>query len=1094
MSKFHFVVRGIATTLTIGISCWATSDRTFAETPAAPAASIDFTRDVQPILANHCWNCHGPDEESRQADLRLDLRDEAVSGGAVVPSDAKASPLVARIDSTDPDEVMPPPDAKKPLTPAQRETLRRWIDQGANFASHWAFITPAKLPPPDVDLPTEGVTWIDRFIAQKLAREGMHLSPQADRGTLLRRVTLDLTGLPPTPQELDAFLHDPSPQAYEKAVDRLLASQAYAEKMAAQWLDLARYADTNGYNNDEDRTMWPWRDWVIHAFDDNMPYDRFLTEQLAGDLLPEPSRSQLVATAFLRNQGHNTEGGIIAEEYRVEYVADRVHTTATVFLGLSMQCARCHDHKYDPISMQEYYRFFALFNNLDEKQASYSKFVAAEPFLRVPSDAEEAELTRLDDQIADLKRRIEQLESQAPQTFATWAASQADAALIAKIGQSPKHHLPLDRPEAIPTDADNRWPAIDSLHPERSATVVGKIAWAEGHDAQGQGTPGQATQGQSAQFDGQTHLAFDGLNAQDGSSPFSISLWIRPETGGGMAILSKMDEGANYRGYDLLIDNGKVTMHLIHRWPDNAVKVTSQEALAADQWHHVAVSYDGSRKAAGVTFYFDGKPVKTETNADSLNDTAATDQPFRLGLREKSLPFRGRIDDVWLFEGTLQAEQVAQLREGKPLTSVVDWARRPFAELPADRQAFVKAFALRELDPDHRTLVADRDAAQKRRDELANTIPAVMVMKEMQPPRETFVLKRGQYDQPSDKVSPGVPAALRAFDPAASAEPQVTGASAEPGDRAALAKWLVDPNHPLTARVAVNRFWEIFFGTGLVKTVEDFGVTGEFPSHPELLDQLAIRFVDSGWDVKELLKSIAMSATYRQDSKVDPDRYARDPENRLLGRGPRYRLPAETIRDNALAISGLLSRRVGGPSVKPYQPEGLWEDVTVERRGKYVPDSGEGLYRRGIYTFWKRTCPPPSMVSFDAPNREVCVARRSRTNTPLQSLVLMNDPTYVEAARELAKRLLLDHADDDARVDAAYRRCVARSPRAEESQIIRDLLARSRDRYATAPEQAAALIAVGSTAADPKLDPKELAAWTIVTSTLLNLDETISKR
>ena len=1018
-------------------------DMVLAETQ--DAKPIDFARDIQPILATHCWSCHGPDENSRQADLRFDSREIAISTAAIVPNKPQESGLVERIHATEPDRMMPPPETKKPLSDRQKELLRQWIEQGAPYSAHWAFATPSLPKVPEVTGGVRTHSPIDAFVRERLLREGLSSSPAADRGTLLRRVTLDLTGLPPTPQQLQAFENDPSPTAYETVVDRLLASESYAEKMAAQWLDLARYADTNGYNNDEDRTMWPWRDWVIAAFHANMPYDQFLTEQLAGDMLPSPSRSQLVASGFLRNQGHNTEGGIIQEEYRVEYVADRVHTTATVFLGLSMQCARCHDHKYDPITQAEYFQFFAMLNNLDEKQASYSKFVAAEPFIRVPSESQEIELAQLDQDLANLQKQILERESASAKKFQEWLSSQSDAQLMEKLGCRELYYSHLDSVEegAIPSGSVQ--------------TVEGKFGTALG-------------------FDGNSHLVLGDQGGFDGDHPFSISGWIYPTSDQGMAVLSRMDESAAYRGYDLLVVNGKLESHLVHQWPGNAIKVVSQKTVSSNAWHHVVLTYDGSKRGAGVKLYIDGQMSPLDIATDS-------GKPFHLGRRETTLPFHGRIDELKIVSGELTARDVAQLHAGNPITQVTEWIRKPIAEQTPEQQGMLKQFGLKQTDPDFGQLLNARDQKQKQRNTFADEFPAVMVMREMQPPRETFLLKRGQYDQPGDKVNAGVPQVLSSF------------TDVKPANRLELARWLVHPSHPLTARVAVNRLWENLFGTGLVRTTEDFGVTGEFPSHPELLDYLAVTFVQSGWDIKALLKQIVMSDTYRQESRIGAEQLSRDPENRWLGRGPRYRLSAETIRDNALAISGLLQPRVGGPSVKPYQPDGLWEDVTVERRGKYVPDRGEGAYRRSMYTFWKRTCPPPSMVSFDAPNREVCVARRSRTNTPLQALVLLNDPTYIEAARSLAMRVLRSGLPGDTeKVHAMYRASLSRSAREEEMAVISDLIAESRDRFTQSAESAAKLNQSGAVVVDSSLDANEVAVWTVIASAILNLDETITKR
>ena len=1062
----RFVANNVFTGCLFGLLGLLLATPSFAQQPTPAEGPLNFVRDIQPILANHCWSCHGPDEKTRAADLRLDLMQVAIDTKAIVPTKPEESSVVTRIHSTNDEEVMPPPATKKPLTDTQKKLLERWIKEGASFEGHWAFQPIQRTTRPLANAQLGKSTIIDAIVREELTKHGLAPSPVADKATLLRRVTLDLTGLPPTKQELEQFLADDSPEAYRKVVDRLLESKAYAEKMAAQWLDLSRYADTNGYNNDEDRTMWPWRDWVIDAFDRNMPYDRFVIEQLAGDLLPDPTQTQLIATAFLRNQGHNTEGGIIQEEYRVEYVADRVHTAATVFLGLSMQCARCHDHKYDPISQKEYFRFFALFNSLDERQASYSKFVAAEPFIRVPSQHQNEQLSQIDQQLITLKEARSKREASALETLAQWLQSNSTEEVEKRFGSSVVHHFPLDTIEA----KDNSIVGLDVLQPQQSALVVGQLAFAAGHKEG------------ALQLDGATHVEVGNVADFDGTQPFAISVWVYPEGDGAMAVFSKMDEGNAHRGYDLLLENGKVVSHLLNAWPNNGLKVSAKETLQKGKWQHVCVAYDGSRKAAGLKIFIDGKPATMEVHADKLTETTATEKPFHIGLRQKSLPFKGRIDELQILHGNLQASQVLEWMEGKPIARSIAWLKTPVESWTPEQKEQAKQLTLSQLDTEYQKVLQEITAKEKARVDLTEQFPAVMVMKEMKPQRDTFILSRGQYDQPTEKVSPNVPEVLRSF------------TSLAPANRLELAQWLVHPAHPLTARVAVNRFWENYFGVGLVKTSEDFGTTGEFPSHRELLDFLAMYFIDSGWDVKQLQRLIVLSETYQQDSRVSAEHLAKDPENRWLSRGPRYRLTAEAIRDNALAISGLLQPRVGGPSVKPYQPEGLWEDVTVERRGKYVPDQGEGLYRRSMYTFWKRTCPPPSMVSFDAPNREVCIARRSRTNTPLQSLVLMNDPTYVEAARVLAETMVTAQSEDDARISEGYLRAVARPVKAQELTLLRELLKSARDRFAKDPEAAKKLTAVGSRPLMPNADPSEVAAWTIVASTILNLDETISKR
>lgn len=1042
---------------------FAAERRSAAEADVAAAPRVDFAREIRPILAQHCWSCHGPDEKSRKAELRLDQREAAVAAGAVVPGDPSASELIARIESLDESQQMPPPDAKKPLSVQQKQSLRAWIAQGAEFRQHWAFAPLRRPAVPAVQNAAWPENEIDRFVLCRLEQEDLAPSPEADRAALLRRVTLDLTGLPPTLEELDAFIADTSSEAYARVVDRLLASPRCAERMAMAWLDAARYADTNGYNNDEDRSMWPWRDWVIDAFRRNQPYDEFIVEQLAGDLLPDPTLAQKVATGFHRNQGHNTEGGIIAEEYRVEYVADRVHTTATVFLGLSLQCARCHDHKYDPFSTQDYYRFFAFFNDLDEKQAPYGNFFAAEPYLRVPSAEQQRQLAVLTDRQKQLTEQLALREAEGPQLFARWEQT-ATPDEMRKISSG-------DLALSCALDESAGDAVDDASHPSQPGVVKGHGRWTTGKQAG------------ALEFDGQTHVDLGSRGDFNGAKGFSIGVWVYSLSGDTVAVLSKMDEANAYRGYDLLLDRGnRPACHIIHHWPDNAIKIVALEPFSPDAWHHLLITYDGSRKAAGVHLFVDGKPQPFYAEADSLTDTVSTDQPLRLGRRQTSLSFSGKLDEVKFFDQALTAEQAEQLAAGQSVTLANNLLAVPPAERTAEQQAKLARLYLERLDQEYPRLKGEVADVDRQRKTVEESLPAVMVMQEAPARRETFVLVRGAYDRPGEKVEPDAPAAL---------SPLPAGV---PRNRLGLARWLVDPANPLTARVAVNRWWQTYFGTGLVKTAEDFGATGEAPSDPDLLDFLATELISSGWDARAMQRQIVTSATYRQSSRVTPALAERDPENRLLARGPRVRLSAETIRDNALAVSGLLMERLGGPSVKPYQPEGLWEDVSVERRAKYVADPGDGLYRRSMYTFWKRTCPPPALMSFDATNREVCIVRRGRTNTPLQALVLLNDPTYVEAARKLAERVLVEATTARDRLALAFRLVLARTPEAEEQETLLTIYGQALAHYGRDRAAAERLLAVGAAPRRADLDQAELAAWTVACSTILNLDEAITKR
>lgn len=1021
---------------------------------------IDFASQIKPLLASHCWSCHGPDEQARQADLRLDLREHAVGSGSIVPGAPERSALVDRIHSKDPNLVMPPPESKKDLTDAQRELLSRWIAEDAPYTQHWAFlpINPPNSTEKSSPHPTALASKIDELVQNQLAAQSLNRSPKANRETLLRRLSLDLTGLPPSQEEMERYLQDPAADATERLVDRLLSTTAYAERMASQWLDLARYADTNGYNNDEDRQMWPWRDWVIDAYHRNLPFDQFLTEQLAGDLLPNATLEQRIATGFLRNQGHNTEGGIIQEEYRIEYVADRVHTTATVFLGLSMQCARCHDHKVDPFSQSEYYKFFSLFNNLEEKQASYSNFVGAEPFVRVPTSEQKLSIDALRTEISTIEEEVATYESQLQTTWSEWITTKSEKELQAVLGA-------VER-ESITFDASTDTTAGSTISPWENPAEIKLV---------------EGRKGQAVSLNSGSHLISKSLGKLSAEKPFSLSVWVHPTADGSMAVLSRMDEAKQHRGYDLLVVNGKVEMHLVDQWPANALKVSSQQTIAPNQWHHLGVTYDGSRKAAGIKIAIDGKPATLDVPNNSLSGSIESDQPFRLGLRQQSLPFQGMIDELRFFDGALSSEALMQLANLESPKFELDWVRKPWTELTPEQSEQAKRWTREIIRPMHQERLTAISDKRKQLTQIEQSAPAVMVLQEMQPARETFILKRGQYDQPTTRVEADVPEVLK-FDKAARV-----------ANRLELARWLTHPSNPLTARVAVNRLWEQCFGAGIVRTSEDFGGTGELPSHLELLDLLADAYVQQGWDTKAMLKSIVLSETYQQDSRLREDLRLKDPENRLFARGPRHRLPAEVIRDNALAISGLLVSKIGGPSVKPYQPDGLWEDVTVERRGKYVADSGENLYRRGMYTFWKRTCPPPSMVTFDAPNREVCVARRSRTNTPLQALVLLNDPCFVEAARAFAIDVLRKGGPDDlSKIRYAVTKAIVRAPHSEEIPEWLGLIQQAREEFADTA-RASEFLKVGTLPIPTDLPPNELASWTILCSTLLNLDETITK-
>ena len=1032
---------------------------------AATAGEPDFVRDVLPILSNHCWSCHGPDAASRQADLRLDRRASALQTHGtvtpIVPGDPSASEVIRRIRATEDDVVMPPPAALKPLSRAQQDILQRWIAAGAPYGRHWAFRPAVRPPLPVVSRPKWPRNAVDRFILQRLQGAGLSPAAAAPRSTWLRRVTLDLTGLPPTLAALDAFQADDRPGAESRVVDRLLKSAAHAERMALHWLDAARYADTNGYNNDETRTMWPWRDWVIDAFQAGMYYDQFVTEQLAGDLLPGSTLSQRVATGFNRNHVLTTEGGVIPAEYQAEYVADRVHTAATVFMGISLQCARCHDHKFDPFTQRDFYRFGALFNNIPDKLASYGAVRMAEPVLKVPSRVQRWQLAQLALRQEQLTAGLEMRLTTLDQEIVAWEAelTPADVQRLGEFGLTA--HFRLD--EVTDAHTPN---AVDA---DRGGTVVGPVTLVEG------------VAGQALRLAGSTYVDSGETGKFDSADRFSVAAWFRPAAASAGAVLSKMDDANAFRGYDVLVIDGKVECHFVHHWPDNAFKVVTQEPLALNEWHHVAVTYDGTRQASGLQLFIDGQLQQVEiANNNRLAGTLLTDKPFRIGQRQASVPFHGLIDEVQVFSLALLPSEVAQLAKGLPPTRLATLLAVPPANRSLAQRIWLRDFYARRVDLKSRHMRAELQSIETRNEAIQKAIPVTMVMQERKQRRPTHLLIRGQYDQPGEMVQPGLPAFLFAG-----------GAPAE-STRLDLARWLTASDHPLTARVAVNRWWEMLFGTGLVETTGDFGVQGARPSHPELLDWLATELIRQKWNPRAILKLIVLSATYRQSADVTPQHQEVDPQNRLLARAPRWRLPAETVRDNALAISGLLQQRIGGPSVYPYQPAGLWEDVSVETRVKYVADRGAGLYRRSMYTFWKRTSPPPSMLTFGAPDRETCVVRRARTNTPLQALVLLNDPTYVEAARVFAERIMGQPGDDSQRLDFAFRCVVARYPHAEERAIMDEMLRDARERFSADTAAARQLLAVGDTPQSTGLASAEWAAWTSLASILLNLDETIS--
>jgi hypothetical protein len=998
---------------------------------AHPQGKVDFNRDVRPILAENCFACHGLDEKDRKADLRLDRRDDAL---AVIDLKKPAdSELLKRISTTTRSERMPPEKSGKKLTAAQIETLKAWVAQGAEYQGHWAFIAPKR---PAGPAPGDG--WaknaIDQFIAARLRAEGLRPAAEADRATLIRRVTLDLTGLPPTPKEVDDFVNDPSPWAYEKVVERLLNSVRYGERMALDWLDAARYADTNGYHIDNGRDMTRWREWVIDAFHKNKRFDEFTVEQLAGDLLPSPTLAQRIASGFNRNHMINFEGGAIPEEYHTAYVVDRVNTTATVWMGLTVGCAQCHDHKYDPISQKEFYRLYAFFNNVPEKGLDGNKGNAM-PLIKVPTPDQEARLAASRSELAALEARLRGPLPEIDASQADWEKNPG----IAKTSWKP---LELTRLRSkggatFTTDKDGSTVVAGPVAPTEVYTFTFRTDLPRLTAIRIEPLPDDRLSGKGPGRSSNGNFVLTGVRVTLGDGKESTHLRIKSASAshnqkeGGFDVKTVLQKGGP--GWAILPETGK---------PHFAVFELAEPLAAAGK--DVTVQLQFNSPFAGHQF---GR--------------------FRVSATDSPTPHQA---------GGLPANVETILK--------LDAAKRTEAQ-----KAELRAYYRNTVSADVRKLNDRIGELKKRIADEEKAIPDAMVMQDMPKPRDTFVLVRGLYDKKGEKVTAGTPGALPPL--------AVSGGTA---NRLDLAKWLVSPDHPLMARVTVNRYWQMFFGTGLVKTAEDFGTQGEYPTHPELLDWLAVEFRESGWDLRKLVTLIVTSATYRQSSAVTKELFAKDPENRLGARGPRFRLQAEFLRDQALAVSGLLNGEVGGKSVSPYQPPGLWEELMSRADGAnwtaqtYTQSHGKDLYRRTMYTFWKRTCPPPSLATLDAPDRETCVVRRSRTNTPLQALVLMNDPTYVEAARKLAERMMKEGgATPEARIAFAFKLATARAPTEREVSVLKRLFEAEHARFTKDRPAAEKLLKVGESPWDEKLETAELAAWAMVANAILNLDEVVTR-
>ncbi|MEX0288955.1 MAG: DUF1553 domain-containing protein [Flavobacteriaceae bacterium] len=1032
--------------------------------------NIDFNFQIQPILSDRCYNCHGPDENTRKAGLRLDLEENAFqrleSGNfAFRAGNPSKSETVKRILSDDPEIQMPPTDSHLSLTAEEKATIIKWIEQGAEWKAHWAFSKPSAPTVPEI---SQG-NWpahnpIDNFVQEKLVQKGFEPSSEAAKERLLRRVSMDLTGLPPTIAEMDAFLKDTDAKAYEKAVDRLLASDANAERLALDWMDISRYADSHGLHADGWRLMWPWRDWVINAFKDNMPYDQFVSWQLAGDLYPDATRDQKLATAFNRNHPMTAEGGAIEEEFRLNYVWDRTETVGTALLGLTINCARCHDHKFDPISQKDYYQLTSFFNNVKElgmtgDDGNYG------PMLTLPDKGTEEKLAKLNSEIEKKEKEV--------------ALTKEELAKLEKyIAALPSNFKQKGLIDHYPLDALKK----------RSGKQKGYYV-----DGNTQVTSREApkvtegVKGKALEFTGEyDEVYLHNVPNFEWTDAFSASLWMnttKREAGLTQTLLGTTGQKNNFwRGWEFYLDSlNHLNARLIHSLPHNYIHVRSKDSLKVNQWKHVAFTYDGGGKAKDLKLFVDGQEVNTSIPYDRLYKSIqtvrnATHEPFKEAVRvaksyraftgENGI-FKGRIDDIYVYSRALSASEIAMLADVESLkgkSAPEYW----IAQAPEVKSAEKELRDLRTQWLEHMQPVME-----------------VMVMEEMPEPRTPYVYSRGDYEQPLYPVETNTPEVLPEFP------------KDYPKNRLGLAKWIFSEDNPLTARVTVNRYWQMIFGKGIVDTPQDFGVQGSLPSHPQLLDWLALEFQQNNWDVKALLKTMVMSHTYRQSSLETELLREKDPTNTYLARSNSYRLPAEMIRDNALAASGLLVQHLGGESVKPYQPPNLW----IEKNSfshmllNYKETKGDSLYRRGLYTFIRRTAPHPAMTAFDVPSREVCIVKRENTNTPLQALVLLNDIQFVEASKILAERMQKEGgATIEDQIKYGFRLAVSRNPKQEETQILKELYESQTKRFKAAPKEARALLAIGEKQIDKSLESDKTAALAMVANTILNHDETYMKR
>ncbi|WP_439483052.1 DUF1553 domain-containing protein [Cyclobacterium plantarum] len=1033
---------------------------------------LDFNIHVKPILSDNCFSCHGPDEAAREAGVRLDLPEAAYAPTSesglipIKPGKPGKSEVFHRILSEDPDYLMPSPESHLSLTNREKAIIVKWIASGAEYKKHWAFIPPIKPELPDPKIENWSGRPIDLFVAQKLHHNGLKPNEQADKELLLRRLSLDLTGLPPSLEELDAFLADDSEKAYEKQVDRLLASPHYGEQMAMHWMDVARFADTHGYTVDRFRDMSPWRDWVIEAYNQNMGYDQFITEQLAGDLLPNPTKKQMLATAFNRIHPQNMEGGIVQEEFRVEYVADRTNTVGKAFMALSLECARCHDHKYDPVSQKEYFQMSSFFNQVDEAgQISWDNAMPVPTMLWTDSE-KDALLEMLKKEIAETEKALSAIKIAEKADFDSWISSEEyKKTRFYRPASSLIAHFDFDKV-----------PLQDKVNP----SIAGSMESIGEESKQPPLVDGY--RGKAASLNGDSWLKMGGVGSFSKDQPFSVGIWLTvPENLDNGAIFHTGDGAVLYnrRGYHLYLKDNKLEMILAHTAPYNVISNLTLEGIPRDEWIHLLMTYDGSSQASGIKTYLNGKLMASKTVKDKLYKDILFDRNNQPGIQIGAV-WRGKglkgasVDELKVFDKELSAVEIMQWLQPDLLAAMLE--KSP-DDLSSKERNAIESFYWHNLSPAYKNQLKKLAAARKKHSETVEPIQEVMIMQDMEPKRPTFVLERGEYHAHGEEVQAGTPEAILPM------------ADAYEKNRLGLAKWLLDERHPLTARVAVNRLWQQFFGRGLVATAADFGNQGEMPSHPELLDWLAVTFRESGWDVKKLQKMIVLSETYKQSSVTSPELLEKDPENILLARGPSGRMPGEMIRDNALLASGMLGKTIGGPSVKPYQPDGLWS----VNGGQYTEDTGENLFRRSLYTLWKRSVPHPTLHIFDSPERSETTIKRQETNTPLQALVLMNDPIYVEIAKVLGAGISR-HQETRQGIQEAFRKLTGRTAQPREIEVLLALRTNEINKFKSSPEKMEGWLNTGSYPVQEKPDRLDWAANTVVASAILNSDATITKR